>query len=186
MDQQHNQNDGGQVVTMEQPRQGPQPANHYPSDPVGSQANGAVGSPSEGYAVVLEDGSTVTLKVCKRRLQAADVFRVVKILGAVGKEVREQLLALGEKMTGADMIAVVFTGGAEKAQGEIDAWVSALTGIPAEQIPFADPNLYMDVLEDLDKTGLRRFLARAIRWYRETFSYQVEQKSSSGSGSTAS
>lgn len=106
--------------------------------------------------------------VVRRKLKTGDFWHMVKILKRVRAETREAILEQGGEVSNDDLLFLLLEG-ADTAREEIHAWFSDLTGIPAEQIEDADITLYNDILDDLEKVGLKDFFERLASFSQRAF-----------------
>ncbi len=137
---------------------------------------------SGGYPEQQEEGKSGGYRVCKRGLKTRDLWHFMRIMGRISKDARNQILNSDGEGDNVDMMSLLLTEGADKAEVEINAWFADLTGRDAARIRDEGIEFYMDVIEDLDEAGLDGFLTRAIRWYRK----KGFGRKDSGSGSTGS
>ena len=144
-----------------------EPAYLAAEDPIVETAQSGEATESEAAKQLYGDArDELGTRVVKRKLKTNDVWHCLKVVGKIGKQAREQLLASEGRAENIDVMSLFLTEGVETAEAEINAWFSSLTGISAQQIDSGDIGLYMDILEDLDKVGIDGFLRRFVAWYR--------------------
>lgn len=144
--------------------------------------SGGYSGRQEGTSALAEAEGTGGYRVCKRGLKTRDLWHFMRIMGRISKDARNQILNSDGEGANVDMMSLLLTEGADKAEVEINNWFADLTGRDPGYIRDEGIEFYMDVMEDLDEAGLDGFLTRAIRWYRK----KGFGRKDSGSGSTES